>query len=50
MPSDLKTTVTGGVAGACQLAGFFVPGLHAICDPITAIALFFLGLFAKDKS
>lgn len=46
---DVKTTVAGTVAGACQMAGFFVPGLHAICDPISAVALFFIGLFAKDK-
>lgn len=49
MISDIKTTAAGTVAGACQMAGFFVPGLHAICDPISAIALFLIGLFAKDK-
>lgn len=47
---DWKTTVTGGVAGVCQLLGLFVPAAHQLCDPIGAAALALFGWFASDKS
>ena len=46
---NLKTTVTGGIAAACQVVGLFVPGAHAICGPIGAAALALFAWFAKDK-
>lgn len=46
---DVKTSTAAGVAGVCQLVGFFVPGAHAFCDPVSAVALMVLGWFAKDK-
>lgn len=48
--SDLKTTVTGAVAGACQLVAMFVPGAAAFCEPVSGLALVLLGWFAKDKA
>ena len=48
--TDLKTTIAGFVAAGCQAAGFFVPGAHAICDPIGAAALAIFAWFSKDKS
>ena len=49
MNSEFKTTFTGGLAAVCQLIGFFVPGAHAVCDPIGAAALGLFAWFAKDK-
>ncbi len=46
---DYKTTVAGGVAAACQIVGLFLPGAHAICDPVGAAALAIFAWFAKDK-
>lgn len=46
---DVKTTAAASVAGICQLVGIFVPGAHALCDPISAIALIVWGWFSKDK-
>ena len=46
---DYKTTITGGVAAACQVIGMFVPAAHAICEPIGAAALALFAWFAKDK-
>lgn len=47
--SDTKTTVSGVIAGVCQVVGMFVPAAHQICDPISALALAALGWFAKDS-
>lgn len=47
---DYKTTLAGGTAAICQVLGFFVPGVHAVCDPVGAAALALFAWFAKDKS
>lgn len=46
---NLKTTIAGGIAAACQVAGFIFPGVHAICDPVGAAALALFAWFCKDK-
>ena len=47
--TDLKTTITGALAGACQLAGTFFPAAHAMCEPLSGLALVLFGWFASDK-
>ena len=46
---DLRTSITGGVSGVCQLLGMFFPGIQIICDPLSALALALLGWYAKDR-
>ena len=46
--NNWKTSVAGIIAGGCQLLDGLVPGISSICDAVTAIALFCMGLFAKD--
>jgi len=46
---NLKTTVSGGLVAVCQVVGMFVPGAHAICDPISAAAMAIFAYFCKDK-
>jgi len=50
MNNDTKTSVAGGVAGVCQLVGLFVPGAHALCDPISAVAIVVLGWFTNKPT
>lgn len=45
---DTRTTVSGAIAGICQLIGIFVPGAQVLCDPISALALVLMGYFAAD--
>ncbi len=47
---NIKTTVSGAIAGLCPILNMFIPGVEAICGPVQAIALFFMGLFAKDAN
>ena len=46
---NYKTTIAGGVAAICQALNLFVPGVHAVCDPVGAAALALFAWFAKDK-
>ena len=32
-----------------RVLGFFIPGVHAVCDPVGAAALALFAWFAKDK-
>lgn len=45
--NDVKTSIAGGIAGACQIAGFFIPAAHVLCDPISALALMVMGWFTN---
>jgi hypothetical protein len=46
---NLKTTVSGGLVAVCQVVGMLVPGAHAICDPLSALAMALFAWFSKDK-
>ena len=46
--TNFKTTLSGGLAGICQVVAFFLPGAHILCDPLSALALALMGYFAKD--
>jgi len=48
---DLKTTISGlvgAVAMVLRLLGIGIPDI--VCDGIVAVAVFLIGLFAKDKT
>ena len=49
MSNEFKTTFTGGLAALSQMISFFVPGAHAVLDPVGAAALALFAWFAKDK-
>lgn len=47
---NIKTTVAGVIAAVSSVVSMFVPGFEAITQPVTAIAVFLIGLFAKDAN
>lgn len=47
---NIKTTISGVVAAVSSVVSMFVPGFEAITQPLTAIAVFLIGFFAKDAN
>ena len=45
---NIKTTVSGVIAAISSVVSMIVPGFEAITQPLTAIAVFCIGLFAQD--
>jgi hypothetical protein len=47
--ADLKTSISGLLAGALGILAYFVPATAPYAVPAMAIAVILLGIFAKDE-